>query len=423
MRSFSIHRDDPAGSAPLCAECAAVIWCMGFWSRSATGRIAGLGATGRPVLRRRCTALHRAVPAAPAHRHDAYCRCARRSLWCMGFCPSIPHLGVQCLGAGVACGLGQRTGHRHGPGLAAPRRSGAWGFARAFRTPGCRAWERASRADLASAPDIGTDLGWRRGGGQVHGVLPERSALRGAVSGGRRRMRTWPARRTSARTWAGGAGAFRCMGFCPSVPHSGVQCVGAGVECGLGQRIGHRHGAGPAAPGRSGAWGVARHDAGRRELEPASAIDSHGAWGLTRRQTHRSGLEQQVPYVLAHCVVSPRWGKPARRIDEDRICHVAWGFAGHGATAVARDGNFQLEGSAESHCGTPGPHGSPEVRPMAAARKALSGSATSPVVNQSEVRLIQAPRAGAMPAKPAWDQGRAWGRRDHWTFNGDNVAA
>jgi hypothetical protein len=218
-------------------------------------------------------------------------------------------------------------------------------------------------------------------------------------------MRTWPAHRRSARTWAGGAGAFRCMGFCPSVPHSWVQGLGAGIACGPGQRTGHRHGPGPAAPGRSGAWGFARHDAGRHELEPAPAMQAHGAWGLTRHQTHRSSLKQPVPRVVARCVVSPRRGKPARRIDEDRICHVAWGLVGRGATAVGRVGNFQLEGSAGSHCGI-GSAWLAGVRRMAGARKALSGPTTSPVVNQSDVRLRQAPHAGAMPAKPAWrDQG------------------
>jgi hypothetical protein len=206
----------------------------------------------------------------------------------------------------------------------------------------------------------------------VHGVLPERSASRGAVPRGRHRMRTWPAHRRSARTWAGGAGAFRCMGFCPSVPHSWVQGLGAGIACGPGQRTGHRHGPGPAAPGRSGAWGFARHDAGRHELEPAPAMQAHGAWGLTRHQTHRSSLKQPVPRVVARCVVSPRRGKPARRIDEDRICHVAWGLVGRGATAVGRVGNFQLEGSAGSHCGI-GSAWLAGVRRMAGARKALSG--------------------------------------------------
>jgi hypothetical protein len=285
--------------------------------------MAGLGATGRHVLRPRGTALDRVAPAASAHRRHAYGRCARRSPWCMGFCPSVPHPGVQCLGAGVASGLGRGAGHRHGRGPAASGRSGAWGFARAFRTLGCSAWGQASHADLAGAPDISTDLARRRWGVQVHGVLPERFALRGAVPGGRHRMRTWPGHRTSARTWPGGAGAFRCMGFCPSVPHPGVQGLGAGIACGLGRGAGHRHGPGPAAPGRSGAWGFARHDAGRHELEPAPAMHSHGAWGLTRHQTHRSSLKQPVPRVVAHCVVSPRRGKPARRNDEDRICHVA----------------------------------------------------------------------------------------------------
>src|ERR1700722_5394909 len=92
-------------------------------------------------------------------------------------------------------------------------RRGAWGFARAFRIPGCSASGQALHADLASAPEIGTDLGRRRRSVQVHGVLSERSTLLGAVPGGRHRMRTWTAHRTSARTWAGGTGAFRCMGF------------------------------------------------------------------------------------------------------------------------------------------------------------------------------------------------------------------
>ena len=255
--------------------------------------MAGLGAIGRPALRPRCTALDRVAPAASAHRYsahryDAYGRCARRSPWCMGFCPSVPHPGVQCLGAGIACGLGQRTGDRHGPGPAAPGRSGAWGFARAFHIPGCSAWGQASHADLDSAPDIGTDLGRRRRGVQVHGVLP--ATMRADMNWSRQR---------------------RCI------------------------------------------------------------LTVHGVLPATKRIG--AAWEQPVPRVVAHCVVSPRRGKPARRNDEDRICHVAWGLAGRGARAVARDGNFQLEGSAESHCGNAGTAWLAGVRRMAGARKALSG--------------------------------------------------
>jgi hypothetical protein len=147
--------------------------------------MAGLGATGRPAVRPRCTALDGVAPAASAHRYDAYGRCARRSPWCMGFCPSVPHPGMQCLGAGVACGLGRGTGHRHGPGPAAPGRSGAWGVARAVRIPGCSAWGQALDADLDSALDIGTDLGRRRRGVQVHGVLP--ATMRADVNWSRHR--------------------------------------------------------------------------------------------------------------------------------------------------------------------------------------------------------------------------------------------
>ena len=226
-------------------------------------------------------------------------------------------------------------------------RPGAWGFARAFRIPGCSAWGQASHPDLAGAPDIGTDVGRRRRGVQVHGGLPERSALWGAVPGGRRRIRTWPGRRTSARTWAGGVGAFRCMGVCPSVPHSGVQCLGTGVACGLGRGTGHQHGPGPAALGRSGAWGVARafRTSGCSAWGQASHADLAGAPDIsTDLARRRRGV--QVHGVLPERSASRGAGPRGRH------CMRTWpGRRTSARTWAGGAGAFRCMGFCPPRCG------------------------------------------------------------------------
>jgi len=136
-----------------------VIWCMGFWSRGAqrrercvtvqvrTGTGAwGFGRAERPGAWRGWV-------------RSGGQRCAPAVLPWIGW--PLPHLRTDILRTDMMLTAAVRDARR-----------GAWGFARAFRIPGCSASGQASHADLASAPEISTDLGRRRRGVQVHGVLP-----------------------------------------------------------------------------------------------------------------------------------------------------------------------------------------------------------------------------------------------------------